>query len=150
MTRLFLLPLLALAACQGQTTNEAAQPSDVETLPPDETALVNQGDGTAAVVPASTKIPEALQGRWGMTPADCTSTRGDAKGLMTVGADTIGFYESRAALEQVVSAEPDRFAGAFTLTGEGQSWRSEITLIRQDDTLTRAEDGQRFTYGRCA
>src|SRR5687768_11553061 len=41
-------------------------------------------------------IPAALHGRWGMSPADCTSTRGDAKGLLVVSADGLRFYESRA------------------------------------------------------
>jgi hypothetical protein len=156
----FLLPL-ALVACQGppdsNQANAAEQQNqldapvkDVETLPPDETAVVETGNGAAAVVPASTKIPEGLHGRWGMVPADCTSTRGDAKGLMTVGADTLTFYESRAKLTNVASADPDRFSGAFAFTGEGQSWTANVTLSREGDTLVRQEEGPRFTYKRCA
>ena len=34
-----------------------------------------------------TVIPAAFHGRWGMVPADCTSTRGDNKGLITVDAE---------------------------------------------------------------
>ena len=34
-------------------------------------------------------IPAAIRGRWGLTPADCTSTRGDAKGLLEIGPDTL-------------------------------------------------------------
>lgn len=161
MTRLILLLPLALIACQGppeaNQTNAAevqnqldAPVKDVETLPPDETAVVDAGNGAAAVVPASTKIPESLQGRWGMVPADCTSTRGDAKGLMTVGADTLTFYESRAKLAKVASADPDRFAGQFAFTGEGQNWAANVTLSREGDTLVRQEDGPPFSYKRCA
>lgn len=161
MTKLALLLPLALIACQGpadesrtnaaQLQNQLDAPvKEVETLPPDETAVVDVSNGAAAVVPASTKIPESLHGRWGMVPADCTSTRGDAKGLLTVGADTLTFYESRAKLTKVASADPDRFSGAFAFTGEGQEWTRDVTLGRQGDTLTREEEGQRFTYKRCA
>jgi hypothetical protein len=159
MTRLSLFLPLALLACQGPPsagqTNEAqnqldAPVKEIETLPPDETAVVETGNDTAAVVPASTKIPESLQGRWGMVPADCTSTRGDAKGLMTVGADTLSFYESRAKLTDVASADPNRFSGAFAFTGEGQNWTANVTLTRDGDTLVRQEEGPRFTYRRCA
>jgi hypothetical protein len=161
MTRLALLLPLVLLACQGPAddnrTNEAqlqnqldAPVKDIETLPPDETAVVATGNGTAAVAPASTKIPESLHGRWGMVPADCTSTRGDAKGLLTVGADTLTFYESRARLTDVASADPNRFSGAFAFTGEGQTWKANITLSREGDTLVREDEGSRFSYRRCA
>ena len=39
----------------------------------------------------------ALQGNWGMVPADCTSTRGDNKGLLRITATTLQFYESLGA-----------------------------------------------------
>ena len=88
---LFLSPLLALAACQGapeaNAVNQAdeqkqldAPVKDVETLPPDETTVVPERDGSLTVAhgTAATGIPESMQGRWALVPADCTSTRGDA------------------------------------------------------------------------
>ncbi|NNM77163.1 hypothetical protein HJG53_09640 [Sphingomonas sp. ID1715] len=159
-TGLALLLPMVLLACQRPSTNDAsaaeeqnrldAPVKDVETLPPDETAIVSTDNGATATVPASTKIPESLQGRWGMVPADCDPARADNKGLMTVSADRLAFYESRATLEKVASADPDRFSGDFSFSGEGQSWKAKVTLTRQGDSLTREEDGSRFTYRRCA
>ena len=41
----------------------------------------------------SAAIPAALQGRWGLTPGDCTSTLGDAKGLLIVNSTELRFYK---------------------------------------------------------
>jgi hypothetical protein len=161
MIRLALLLPLALLACSGPPDDNAANGveeqrqvdapvRDVETLPPDETALVDTGNGTVGTVPASTKVSERLHGRWGMVPADCDPARADNKGLMTVTTDTLRFYESRATLAKVTSADPDRFSGTFSFNGEGQEWSADVTLTRDGNTLTRQEEGQRFTYKRCA
>ena len=63
--------------------------------PPDGSPPAN---ATAPAEPAapSSKIPAALQGRWGLTPGDCTSALGDAKGLLVVNDSELRFYESRA------------------------------------------------------
>ena len=47
-------------------------------------------------VAAGGPIPATIQGRWGLTPADCISNRGDAKGLLIIAADSLKFYELRA------------------------------------------------------
>lgn len=161
MIRFAPLLSLALLACSGpperNTTNAVeeqrqvdAPVRDVETLPPDETALVDTGNGTVGTVPASTKIPERLHGRWGMVPADCDPARDDNKGLMTVTTDTLRFYESRGTVATVTRADPDRFSGTFSFKGEGQEWTADVTLTRDEDTLSRQEGGQRFAYKRCA
>lgn len=160
MIRFAYLPLFALAACQAapeaNSVNETEQANapvkEVETLPPDETTVVDQGNGATAMVPASTKIPKPLQGRWGLVPADCTSTRGDAKGLLTVTADTLTFYESRAQLKAVTSADPDRFVGSFAFSGEGQTWTRTETLALQGTTLLRSDEEVTtpLRYSRCA
>ena len=95
-------------------------------------------------------IPERYQGRWGMVPADCTSTRGDAKGLITIGDTRIRFYESTATLTQRRPAKATSFSGQFAFRGEGQAWEQVMTFTRTGDTLMRAGEGGRFTYKRCA
>lgn len=94
-------------------------------------------------------IPDQYQGRWGMVPADCTSTRGDAKGLMTIGDTRIRFYESTATLTHRRPAIATSFSGLFAFRGEGQAWEKVMTFTRTGDTLQRAEEGGRFTYTRC-
>lgn len=107
--------------------------------------------------PESGKIPVALRGRWGLVPEDCTSTRGDAKGLLTITADTVRFYESRGALGEVIERSPNRIVADFAMSGEGQSWTRRMVFVAQDGgrTLVRRERGPDallglLRYSRCA
>ncbi|WP_235523014.1 hypothetical protein [Novosphingobium sp. Leaf2] len=79
-----------------------------------------------------------------MVPADCTSTRGDAKGLMVVSADTLKFYESVAKLGEIKEAGESRVRATFSYTGEGQSWTQDVVLdvALNGKTLTRREYGK--------
>ena len=97
--------LMSVVACSGrdpvvadEANNLAAAPRTLTSCPPDESAVTptNELENGAAepVNDAATAIPASLHGRWGLTPADCTSTRGDAKGLLIVSADGLKFYES--------------------------------------------------------
>ena len=94
-------------------------------------------------------IPARYQGRWGMVPADCASTRGDAKGLMTIGDTRIRFYESTATLTQQRPAIATSFSGEFAFRGEGQAWEKVMTFTRTGDRLERAEQDGKFTYRKC-
>lgn len=96
-------------------------------------------------------IPAALHGRWGMTPADCTTTRGDAKGLLVVSADGMRFYESRATPVRNVERTNASISADFAFTGEGQEWTKFQTLTLEDDKLMRTESSPMasFTYVRC-
>jgi hypothetical protein len=162
VTRLLVLPLLALAACQANAPDDAANDAvaakqaeapikNIETLPPNETVVEPGADETA--LPAETAIPASMQGRWGLVSADCTSTRGDAKGLLTITPDTLQFYESRARLTKVVGNWPEKLKAEFAFTGEGQSWtrtetlsltNSSNTLVREDEELPKP-----LRYSRC-
>lgn len=155
MRELFVMAgALALGACQGGATpaNDAAAPAanaTVEAVPPSETAVVETGAGPAAVVPGT--IPAALQGRWALVPNDCDPSRGDAKGALTVGADTLTFFEARAKLDKPVTTRADSLTAEFAFTGEGQNWRKTVTLARDGDALVRSEDElpQPLRYQRC-
>ena len=100
-------------------------------------------------------IPPAIRGRWGLVPADCTSTRGDAKGLLVIGPDSMRFYEATATLGSVSAVGADRLRAEFAYTGEGQQWTREQSLTVADagKTLTRREFGQgampQLRYTRC-
>jgi predicted small secreted protein len=131
------------AAAEGQmAANSSVAPTP--TPPPDT--------GT----PAPTEIPEVLRGRWGLVPADCTSTRGDAKGLLTITGDELRFYESVGTLDTIMEADPMRIRAAFEFQGEGMTWQREVVLDVQDDgaTLIRREYGEDaapgpFRYATC-
>jgi hypothetical protein len=112
-------------------------------------------NGAAAPAPANAapaaSISSMLHGRWGLTPADCTSTRGDAKGLLVVSGKELRFYESVATPIRNVQKSADSFSADFAFTGEGQSWTKFQTLALQDDKLVRTESSPMasFTYVRC-
>ena len=96
-------------------------------------------------------IPATLHGRWGLTPGDCTATRGDDKGKLIVSAGDLRFYESRAVPVSNVETSSDSYSANFAFTGEGQSWTKYQALSLDDDRLIRTESSPMasFTYARC-
>ena len=117
--------------------------------PPNDNARPSPASGSQPAAAAT--IPAALHGRWGLAPADCTSTPGNAKGLLTVSARELRFYESRAVPAGNVNASADSFSADFAFTGEGMEWTKFQTLQLQDDQLVRTESDPMasFTYARC-
>ena len=152
------LIVVSIAACsdQGDPVDDRADNSiglpDVNAAAPSASGEPHVDTTPAKPLPASTeKIPAALQGRWGLTPADCTSTRGDAKGLLVVSADGLKFYESRAVPVAGSHGGNDSFGGDFAFTGEGQSWTKYQALKVKGAVLTRTETnpGASFSYAKC-
>jgi hypothetical protein len=96
-------------------------------------------------------IPSALQGRWGLTPGDCTAARGDDKGVLVVASNGLQFYESTAVPAANVQASDDSFSADFAFSGEGQNWTKYQALTLDDDRLVRTESSPMasFTYARC-
>lgn len=138
---------LDVAVAQANATAEAVQNQADPTPPAPGT---NQEAPVLAQPNPGGVIPARYQGRWGMVPADCTSTRGDTKGLMTIGDTRIRFYESTATLTKQRPAIATSFSGEFAFRGEGQAWEKVMTFTRTGDTLERAEEDGKFTYRRCA
>lgn len=125
--------------------------SDPTGAPPPDNAASPAVPGTAPATPAAA-IPAALHGRWGLTPGDCTSTRGDNKGLLTVSADSLKFYESRAVPTGNTQSSATSFSADYTFTGEGMTWTRYQTLERKGDKLVRtlSTPMESFTYAKCA
>lgn len=155
--------LLSLAACgdggQPPANDTIAVPDNaIVTLPaPPETPGPAPSPSTSASPDSGTGIPVALHGRWGLVPADCTSTRGDNKGLLTINATTLRFYESVATLGKVTERAAGRIVAEFAMTGEGQEWTRRMTLDTADGgkTLVRREQGadampDPLRYQKCA
>ncbi|MEO6113458.1 MAG: hypothetical protein ABIP07_03290 [Sphingomicrobium sp.] len=147
----------AMIACQQADPNNIAiddsnnAAMEVEALPPSEESSgpingVNESDDAGS---EAALIPVQYHGRWGMVPADCTSTRGDAKGLITIANMTIKFYESTATLRDQRPAIATSFSGLYDFTGEGQTWQKAVTLTRTGDTLKRADEEGNYSYTRC-
>ncbi len=142
------LALLGLAACNSSGSQSDA-PSPQAT-PSGEVAAA------PAPPPMPTEIPQRAQGRWGLVAQDCTSTRGDAKGLLVIGPKTLKFYESVGTLSDITENGPNRLRASFAFTGEGMEWQREEVLDVQDDGqhLVRREFGKDaipgpLRYTRC-
>lgn len=146
MRTIVFIAALALAACSG--TDDPAAPAS-------EAADATEAAPTAtASTPTVAAIPAALHGRWGLVPGDCTSTRGDAKGLLTIDAASLRFYESEGRIGEITAAGPSTMRASFTMQGEGMEWVREMELSASANSLTRREFGadaaaEAFTYTRC-
>ena len=160
------LVALALAACNKTADPNVAEMAN-DTLMANVEIAANASDNTAAgtnatanaATPAKvpTSIPAEFHGRWGLTPADCTSTRGDAKGLLTINDARLTFYESKGTLDKILGATATSFDANYGFSGEGQSWERVERLKMVDGKLNRRTDakaGQEppvdLTYSRCA
>jgi hypothetical protein len=153
--------ILVIAACakrdpvaNGANAVTAVPAPANESVPTPAGAPPENVAAPAAPAPASaaaTPIPAALQGRWGLTPADCTSPLGDAKGLLIVSGGELRFYESRAVPSAGVQTDSLSISGNFSFTGEGQSWTKYETFERQKDKLVRTETNPAasYTYAKC-
>lgn len=167
--------VLALSSCSKKAdeveapastapARETVETSASRTPVVPETRSVPEPTLTAAPAPTAseasevaTAIPSALRGRWGLVPKDCTSTLGDAKGLLTVSASQLKFYESVAKLGKVQEADDNRLRANFRYSGEGMTWIQDVALEAQDGgkTLIRRDYGPDaqpgpLKYTRCS
>jgi hypothetical protein len=150
--------VLAVAACGGRNPVDANANSTAGLPDLNKSAPSTSGEPHADTKPAtplpppSVHIPAALQGRWGLTPADCTTSLGDAKGLLVINGDELRFYESRAVPAQRAQTDPDSISGQFAFTGEGQSWTryEALKVDKQRLTRTEANPTASFSYAQCS
>lgn len=148
------LAALPLAAC-GE--NSEAEPRSEQTASVAPAPPQNAAASPAAAQPAEPQaIPRSLQGRWALTEADCTAPRGEAKGLLRIGAEELTFYESVGTLADIEEASANGIRGEFSFTGEGMTWSRDITLELQNggEALVRREHGEGaapdpFRYSKC-
>jgi hypothetical protein len=133
---------LPVSSDAANTAQNAADPTG---------APREKSSGTTEASDPSRMIPASLQGRWGLTPMDCTSTKGDAKGLLIVSPTDLKFYESRAVPTKTAQSGTDSITGDFNYTGEGQTWTKFESLKAKGDELVRTESNPTasFTYARC-
>ena len=149
--------MLAVVACSGRdpvddkAKNTAGLPAVNESAPDPSGALPTNAVAGPPLPASAAKIPARLQGRWGLSPNDCISTRGDAKGLLIVGPSDLKFYESRAVPAPDIQISPDAISGNFAFTGEGQTWTKFQALELQGQQLVRTESNPMasFTYAQC-
>ena len=139
------LMVLSIAACEKR--DPVAEDANAVPAAP----VTNASTGTLRPDAGPGPIPAALRGRWGLTPGDCTSTRGDAKGLLEIGPDYLKFYESRAVPGTSIETEANAISGNWNFTGEGQQWSRYVSLELQGKVLNRTERNPvaSYDYARC-
>ena len=162
MRRLPLVSLalsLTLVGCgkpnpvDNQAAKVAASLPEINSTAPTSIGEPHVNTEAAKPLPAATAtIPPALQGRWGLSPGDCTTTRGDAKGLLVVTPTELRFYESRAVPAEGVETDGGSIAGNFAFSGEGQSWTKYESLKIDKQVLVRTETKPMasFSYAKCS
>ena len=160
---------IALAGCQQTNDNIAideannAAVMEVGNLPPNDSSAavenISAASSANAATPAKlpTQVPDQFHGRWGLTKADCTSTKGDAKGLLTINDTRLTFFESRGTLDKVLGATATSFDASYAFSGEGQTWQRverfklvNAKLNRRTDAQAGQEPPVDLTYQRCA
>ena len=156
---------LALCACSKKAEAPDTAPSSSAPAPavtPAATPAPVESEPTPTPTPSPTativvgEIPAAITGRWGMVPKDCTSTLGDAKGLLVISPKQLKFYEAVAKLGAVKEQTADSIRATYAFSGEGQSWTLDVALAVRNDgkTLVRRDTGKDAlpgpqTYTRC-
>ena len=153
--------IAVIAACnkQGPVANGAdamagaPQPVNKAEPTPAGGPPTNEANVAAPAAPGqpAAAIPALLQGRWGLTPADCTAPLANAKGLLVINSSELRFYESRAVPGADLHTDAVTTTGTFHFTGEGQSWDRFESLQRKGNRLTRTEGNPTasYTYAKC-
>lgn len=145
----------ALTACDtdspvAEHANEAAPRPEVALANETQAAEIRDNARTPSGA-SDAPIPPALHGRWGLTPADCESPPGQAKGLLVVRADELVFHEEQAEPVSNVERSANSISGDFVFSGEAQMERRFQALQLQEGQLVRTGNGPAasFTYVRC-
>ena len=153
------LAAAALGACSSKQEPQPAQ-TDAALAEAAQSAAapspVTEPSADASSAEAEKSIPQAMRGRWGLVAADCTPGRADAKGLMTIDAMSIRFYESVAKLSKVDQRSETALKAGYAFSGEGMDWKRDMTLALQPGgkVLIKQEFGSDappgpYQYKRC-
>lgn len=142
---------LALGACSKEPQDQPTPAVEATTVAPVATATP-----TSVASDNPKGIPSAVQGRWALVDADCSSTMGDAKGLLLIDGTSLKFYESRARIGKISTQGDRRLRASFAFAGEGQEWTQEVLLEASEDgkKLVRRDYGAdampgALEYTRC-
>lgn len=147
------LMIAVLAACEKRdpVADEANAISPAPVTNDSAGAVAGAPPPVSPAADPTGPIPVPLQGRWGLTPADCEPGRSDAKGLLVISANELRFYESRGVPGTSIESSAQGISGNFDFTGEGQNWSKYVSLKLTGDGLVRTErnPAASYTYARC-
>lgn len=119
----------------------------------EEAATAQAATDAEMAQPMGKAFPKGFQGRWGLVAGDCTSTRGDAKGLLTITGDQLRFYESNGTVQVLTIKSPESITVDLAFTGEGQEWKqtTDYALAKGGRTMLRTDRDPAHSerYTRC-
>ena len=149
--------LLAVAACGPRSPVDENARDTAGLSVADVSAPSAMGEPHAATAPTmasaspAATLPASPQGRWALSPTDCTSALSDAKGLLVINPNELRFYESKAVPSEVVAADPGSISATFVFTGKGRSWAKYESLKIDKNVLVRTEakPTASFSYAKC-
>ncbi|WP_052215496.1 hypothetical protein [Sphingomonas sp. ERG5] len=143
--------VLASAACSPSPSDNQAAANIEATIAENQSSDAARGlpkSDAPNPVRAARTLPPAFLGRWGITPADCDFSRTDTKGLVTVFADKLSFYDSTAKIDALTHRSQYKVTADLIFTGEGRTWtkRAALELVTAGTALLRTEQSPAATY----
>ncbi len=130
---------LILAACSQEADAPAEREAEPAAIP--SPAAPEREAETAQVLDA---IPARFRGTWDALDGDCSLS---SELRIEIGADTLGFYEARGQVTDVMTDGEDAIIAGMAMEGEGERW----TLTRRfaldgSDRLTPSPVGEEADF----
>ncbi|WP_240334236.1 hypothetical protein [Sphingobium estronivorans] len=156
MRAIFLLPLLALAACDekkddppGVVTNIVDQAAPEPRQAPEAENALRTAESAPPPSSVGSTIPASIQGRWTGLEERCDERAAEMK--LTVTPTSLVFLESEGKVTGMSHGPDGRIRIDAAFTGEGQSWNKTLELrpSASGRELTVIDDGRAVTRKRC-
>lgn len=148
--RAWMLMGLLLAGCEKETAELKVQPGrEIGGL---KIGTVPKVARSEAEQRTSTEVPIALQGRWAVISADCTSDTGNPDGLLVIGSNFMNLHAAEGRMRVARFRAATALEADFAFIGKDRTWTSTENLSLEGDTLYRknASVPIALPYERCA
>ncbi len=125
-------------------------PSDLGTNEASPAPIDITTESTLAKAEQGQEIPEPFHGVWNSNLEQCGSQAGDTR--LVIDSQRIQFHESEGLFQDISIDGERNLTGKVELSGEGETWLSDIDFQLSDDqkTLTLSIDGSRSVRYRCS
>lgn len=161
MRAMILLPLLVLAACGDQKSDQPGMATNIVDEATSDVREVPQGqngiqtaepapDILSPSAPVGVTIPASIQGRWAGLDESCADRATELE--LTITPTSLVFLESEGKATGVSHGPDGRIRIDAAFTGEGQSWNRKLELRPSAGgrELTVIDDGRAVTRKRCS
>ena len=130
---------VALAACSQEPDAPAEREAEPAAVP--TPAAPEPEAETAQVLDA---IPARFRGAWDALDGDCSLS---SELRIQIGATTLGFYEARGEVTDVMTDGEDAIIASLAMEGEGERWTMTRRFALSDsDRLTPSPVGEEADF----